>query len=62
MPYIARIPEIIEEITYNLSEWNAGVTDLSISIIKSICLKFNWDDPPTSVFKADIEKLFDRRF
>lgn len=62
MPYIARIPEIIEERTYNLNEWNAGVIDLSISIIKSICLKFNWEDPPTSVFKDDIQKLFSRRF
>lgn len=62
MPYIAKIPEIVEERTYNLNEWNAGLIDLSISIIKSICLKFNWENPPTTVFKADIEKLFSRRF
>jgi len=62
MPYIAKIPEIIEERTYNLNEWKAGVTDLSIDIIKAIFLKFNWENPPISVFKGDIEKLFSRKF
>ena len=59
--YIARIPEIIEERTYSLNEWKAGIVDLSVDVIKSICLKFNWDNPSVSVFKKDIEKLFSRK-
>jgi hypothetical protein len=61
MAYIARIPEIVEERTYSLNEWEAGIVDLSIDIIKSICLKFNWDNPSVSVFRKDIEKLFSRK-
>ncbi len=59
--YIAKIPEIIEERTYNLNEWKAGIVDLSIDVIKSICLKFNWESPSVSIFKKDIEKLFSRK-
>lgn len=59
--YIARIPEIVEERMYSLNEWKAGIVDLSIDVIKSICLKFNWDNPSVSVFKNDIEKLFSRK-
>ena len=59
--YIAMIPEIVEERTYNLNEWKAGILDLSVDIIKSICLKFNWDSPSVSVFKKDIENLFSRK-
>lgn len=62
VPYISKIPEIVEEKTYNLNEWKAGMVDLSVDIIKAICLKFNWDNPSTMVFKKDIEKLFSRRF
>ncbi len=61
-PYISRIPEIIEERTYNLNEWKAGIVNLSIDIIKAVCLKFNWDNPSTMVFKEDIEKLFSRKY
>lgn len=61
MPYIARIPEIVEERTYSLNEWKAGIIDLSIDVIKAICLKFNWENPSVSVFREDIEKLFGRR-
>lgn len=61
MPYIARIPEIVEERTYSLNEWKAGIIDLSIDVIKAIFLKFNWENPSISVFKEDIEKLFSRR-
>lgn len=61
MAYIARISEIVEERTYSLNEWKAGIVDLSVDVIKSICLKFNWDNPSVSVFKTDIEKLFSRK-
>ena len=57
MPYIAKIPEIIEERTYSLNEWKAGIIDLSIDVIKAICLKFNWENPSIYVFREDIEKL-----
>ncbi len=60
MAYISRVPEIIEERTFSLNEWKAGVIDLSIDIIRCICLKFNWENPSTSVFKIDIERLFNR--
>lgn len=61
MDYIARIPEIVEERTFSLNEWKAGIVDLSVDVIKSICLKFNWDNPSVSVFRKDIEKLFSRK-
>ncbi|CAG0939846.1 hypothetical protein BROC_00813 [Candidatus Brocadiaceae bacterium] len=61
MAYIAMIPEIVEERTYSLNEWKAGIVDLSVDVIKSICLKFNWDNPSVSVFKKDVEKLFSRK-
>jgi len=60
MVYIAKIPEIVEEKTYSLNEWKAGIVDLSVDVIKSICIKFNWDNPSVSVFRKDIEKLFSR--
>lgn len=41
MAYIAKIQEIVEERTYRLNEWKAGIVDLSVDGIKSICLKFN---------------------
>lgn len=36
MAYIAMIPEIVEERTYSLNEWKAGIVDLSVDVIKSI--------------------------
>jgi hypothetical protein len=61
MPYVARIPEIIDERTFGLDEWRAGITDLSADIIKSIFLKFNWENSSFSVSKEYIEKLFSRK-
>ncbi len=61
MAYIAKIPEIVEERTYTFNEWKAGIVDLSVDVIKSICIKFNWDNPSVSVFRKDIEKLFSRK-
>lgn len=61
MRYIAKIPEVIEERTYNLNEWKAGIIDLALDVIKTIFLKFNWEMPSISVFKGDIEKLFSRQ-
>lgn len=60
MACIAMIPEIVEERTYSLNEWKAGIVDLSVDVIKAICLKFNCDNPSVSVFKKDIEKLLTR--
>lgn len=45
----------------SLNEWKAGIIDLSIDVINSICIKFNWDNPSVSVFRKDIEKLFSRK-